>query len=88
MWILSLLDTILYRCAKAKAEVVAKDEREGGLRAILNYGHTVGHAIEMVTNYRVFNHGEAVALGMIAAGAIAVEMGLWSSGRARSPIRN
>jgi 3-dehydroquinate synthase len=73
-----LLDTILYRCAKAKAEVVAKDEKEGGLRAILNYGHTVGHAIEMVTNYRVFNHGEAVALGMIAAGAIAVEMGLWT----------
>jgi 3-dehydroquinate synthase len=72
-----LLDTILYRCAKAKAEVVAKDEREGGLRAILNYGHTVGHAIEMVTNYRVFNHGEAVALGMIAAGAIAVELDLW-----------
>ncbi|WP_041698549.1 3-dehydroquinate synthase [Thalassoporum mexicanum] len=73
----NLLDTILYRCAKAKAEVVAKDEKEGGLRAILNYGHTVGHAIEMVTNYRLFNHGEAVALGMIAAGAIAVAMGLW-----------
>lgn len=74
-----LLHTILYRCAKAKAEVVAKDEKEGDLRAILNYGHTVGHVIESVTNYRLFNHGEAVGLGMIIAGAIAVDMGLWSA---------
>ncbi len=73
-----LLQTILYRCAKAKAEVVSKDEKEGNLRAILNYGHTVGHAIESVTNYRLYNHGEAVGLGMIIAGAIAVELGLWS----------
>jgi 3-dehydroquinate synthase len=74
-----LLQTILYRCAKAKAEVVSKDEKEGNLRAILNYGHTVGHAIESVTNYRLYNHGEAVGLGMIIAGAIAVELGLWST---------
>ena len=73
-----LLHTILYRCAKAKAEVVSKDEKEGNLRAILNYGHTVGHAIESITNYRLFNHGEAVGLGMIIAGAIAVDLGLWS----------
>lgn len=73
-----LLQTILYRCAKAKAEVVSKDEKEGNLRAILNYGHTVGHAIESVTNYRLYNHGEAVGLGMIIAGAIAVDLGLWS----------
>ncbi len=74
-----LLQTILYRCAKAKAEVVSKDEREGNLRAILNYGHTVGHAIESVTNYRLYNHGEAVGLGMVIAGAIAVDLGLWSA---------
>lgn len=74
-----LLQTILYRCAKAKADVVSKDEKEGNLRAILNYGHTVGHAIESVTNYRLYNHGEAVGLGMIIAGAIAVDLGLWSS---------
>ncbi len=74
-----LLHTILYRCAKAKAEVVSKDEKEGNLRAILNYGHTVGHAIESVTNYRLYNHGEAIALGMIVAGAIAVDLGLWSA---------
>ena len=73
-----LLQTILYRCAKAKAEVVSKDEKEGNLRAILNYGHTVGHAIESVTNYRLYNHGEAVGLGMLIAGAIAVDLGLWS----------
>ncbi|MBD2176519.1 3-dehydroquinate synthase [Pseudanabaena sp. FACHB-1998] len=74
-----LLQTILYRCAKAKAEVVSKDEKEGNLRAILNYGHTVGHSIESVTNYRIYNHGEAVGLGMIIAGAIAVDLGLWSA---------
>jgi 3-dehydroquinate synthase len=74
-----LLQTILYRCAKAKAEVVSKDEKEGNLRAILNYGHTVGHAIESVTNYRLYNHGEAVGLGMIIAGAIAVDLNLWSA---------
>lgn len=73
-----LLQTILYRCAKAKAEVVSKDEKEGNLRAILNYGHTVGHAIESVTNYRLYNHGEAVGLGMVIAGAIAVNLGLWT----------
>ncbi|MFM7885945.1 MAG: 3-dehydroquinate synthase [Pseudanabaena sp.] len=74
-----LLQTILYRCAKAKAEVVSRDEKEGNLRAILNYGHTVGHAIESVTNYRHYNHGEAVGLGMLIAGAIAVDLGLWSA---------
>lgn len=74
-----LLQAILYRCAKAKAEVVSKDEKEGNLRAILNYGHTVGHAIESVTNYRLYNHGEGVGLGMVIAGAIAVEMDMWSA---------
>ncbi len=73
-----LLQQILYRCAKAKAEVVSQDEREGGLRAILNYGHTIGHAIESATNYQQFNHGEAVALGMLCAGMIARELDLWS----------
>lgn len=74
-----LLTKILHSSCQAKAEVVSKDEREGGLRAILNYGHTIGHAIESLTHYRTFKHGEAVALGMIAAGQIAVELGLWSA---------
>jgi 3-dehydroquinate synthase len=75
---LELLSTILTRSARAKAEIVSKDEYElTGLRATLNYGHTIGHAIESVTNYQV-NHGEAVALGMVAAGKLAVELQLWT----------
>ena len=48
-----------------------QDEREDGLRRILNFGHTVGHALEAITNYRRFRHGEAVAFGMLAAAAMA-----------------
>lgn len=55
---------IIKRSCEIKAEVVSKDERESGLRAILNYGHTIGHAIETVTKYKRFLHGEAVAIGM------------------------
>lgn len=72
-----LLQNILIRSCQAKVQVVTKDEKEAGLRAILNYGHTIGHAIESLTGYRQFNHGEAVALGMVAVGQIAVELGLW-----------
>jgi 3-dehydroquinate synthase len=72
-----LLQHLLTRSCQAKAHVVSKDEKESGLRAILNYGHTIGHAVESLTGYKVVNHGEAVAIGMVAAGAIAVEMGLW-----------
>jgi 3-dehydroquinate synthase len=73
-----LLQEVLTRSAQAKAQVVGKDERESGLREILNYGHTVGHAVESLTGYTVVNHGEAVGIGMEAAGRIAVVMGLWS----------
>jgi len=55
---------IIKRSCDIKAEVVSKDERESGLRAILNYGHTIGHAIETVTEYKRYLHGEAVAIGM------------------------
>ncbi|MFA5839299.1 MAG: 3-dehydroquinate synthase [Candidatus Margulisiibacteriota bacterium] len=65
---------IVKESAKIKARVVSEDEKEAGLRMILNYGHTVGHAIESATNYRKFMHGEAVALGMIAAAYIAEEL--------------
>jgi 3-dehydroquinate synthase len=58
------LTHVVQRSCEIKAEVVAKDEREAGLRAILNYGHTIGHAIETVTEYKRFLHGEAVAIGM------------------------
>ncbi len=73
-----LLQRLLERSAAAKARVVAADEREGGLRAILNYGHTLGHAVENLSGYGTWLHGEAVGLGMLAAGDIAVAMGLWS----------
>lgn len=73
-----LLNDILTRSCQAKADVVSQDEKESGLRAILNYGHTIGHAIESLTNYETFIHGEAVAIGMVIAGRIAVKMGLWS----------
>jgi 3-dehydroquinate synthase len=72
-----LLD-VLRRSCQAKADVVSQDEKESGLRAILNYGHTIGHAIESLTHYRTFNHGEAVGLGMIAVGEIAARLQLWS----------
>jgi 3-dehydroquinate synthase len=75
----TLLHTLLERSAAAKALVVAADEREGGLRAILNYGHTLGHVVETLCGYGTWLHGEAVAIGMAAAGAIAVETGLWSA---------
>ncbi|MFI5007950.1 MAG: 3-dehydroquinate synthase [Solirubrobacterales bacterium] len=61
---------------RVKAEVVEKDEREGGLRMVLNLGHTLGHALEAVTSYRRFTHGEAVGWGMIGAAWIARRRGL------------
>jgi len=73
-----LLQTLLERSAAAKARVVAADEREGGLRAILNYGHTLGHVLETLSGYGTFLHGEAVAIGMLAAGELSLELGLWS----------
>ena len=60
---------------RIKADVVSKDERESGLRRILNYGHTVGHALEAVTKYRRFRHGEAIAIGMLAAADLAAARG-------------
>jgi len=71
------LDWLIARNVSLKASVVASDEKESGLRAILNYGHTIGHAIEAVTEYRQYNHGEAVILGMAAAGEISRQMGVW-----------
>ena len=82
-----LLQTILVRSAQAKADVVSQDEKEAGLRAILNYGHTIGHAVESLTNYQQFVHGEAVAIGMVAAGKIATVMGLWTEEEANRQER-
>jgi 3-dehydroquinate synthase len=65
---------IVARCCELKAEVVRQDEREGGLRAILNYGHTFGHAVEMLSDFTI-SHGEAVAMGMVMAAELAVITG-------------
>ena len=70
---------IQVRCCELKARVVAEDEREFGLRAVLNYGHTIGHALEAAGNYRSLKHGEAVLLGMVAEAFIAQQMGLLSA---------
>ena len=78
-----LLEMMITRSCQAKAEVVSQDEKESGLRAILNYGHTIAHAVESLTHYKQFVHGEAVAIGMVAAGKIAVEMGLWTKEEAK-----
>ena len=72
------LQRLLERSAAAKARIVAADEREGGLRAILNYGHTLGHVVETLCGYGTFLHGEAVGMGMLAAGELSLLMGLWS----------
>lgn len=69
---------IVKKSCDIKAQVVAVDEREMGLRAILNYGHTFGHAIETLTNYQKYRHGEAVAIGMVWAAKLAAEIGMLS----------
>lgn len=71
----AFLEEIIFRCASIKAAVVGEDEKDTGLRNILNFGHTVGHAIETVSDFRV-GHGKAVAAGMIAAGRVSQKMGL------------
>jgi 3-dehydroquinate synthase len=70
------LTHIIKRSCEIKAEVVSKDEREGGLRAVLNYGHTIGHAIETATGYTTYIHGEAVAMGMHCAARLASSLGM------------
>jgi len=72
----SVLDSLIPRNVQIKARVVSRDERESGLREILNYGHTFAHALESVTKYRRYQHGEAVAWGMIAAAFLGHELGL------------
>jgi len=64
------LEWLIAECVQVKAAVVAADERESGLRRILNFGHTIGHALEAETSYKQYLHGEAVAWGMVAASMI------------------
>jgi len=73
------LSHIIRRSCEIKAEVVSRDEREAGLRAVLNYGHTIGHAIETATGYRQYLHGEAVAIGMCIEARLSRLLGLMGS---------
>ena len=68
------LPSIVSRCCEIKAEVVRQDEREGGLRGILNFGHTLGHAIENAAGYGEYLHGEAIAVGMVYAARLSVAL--------------
>ncbi|MBI5400433.1 3-dehydroquinate synthase [Candidatus Saganbacteria bacterium] len=73
---LKVWQTIVAESAKIKATVVSHDEMETGRRMILNFGHTIGHALESLTHYKAYNHGEAVAIGMVATAKIAQEINL------------
>ncbi len=71
-----VLEKAIERSVELKAEVVNLDEKESGIRAVLNYGHTFGHVIENETKYTQYVHGEAVAIGIMMANALAVELGM------------
>jgi 3-dehydroquinate synthase len=68
------LAAVVARCCAIKAEVVGQDETESGLRAILNFGHTIGHAIEAISGYGTYLHGEAIAIGQVAAAELSAAL--------------
>ena len=74
------LDYLIYQSVQNKAEIVARDEKEAGVRALLNFGHSFGHALEAVTRYSTFLHGEAVAIGMVTAARLSESRGLCGEG--------
>lgn len=77
------IDTLLQRCIQAKADVVAQDEHDTGLRMTLNFGHTIGHAVETCQHYQGLRHGEAVAMGMAVMTRLTEHMGLTEQGTAQ-----
>ncbi len=86
---ISFLHEVVMRCATIKAAVVAEDERDTGARMLLNYGHTFGHALESLTGYLAYSHGEAVALGMLMAASYSEAAGIAAPGlvrKHRSPL--
>jgi 3-dehydroquinate synthase len=80
-----VLEKIIYTCCSIKADVVAEDEQEANVRRILNYGHTIGHAVEAVSNFAII-HGNGVAIGMVAAARISVMKDLMSEAEAAKII--
>jgi 3-dehydroquinate synthase len=79
-WPASEIEAAIASACAIKADVVTRDEREGGLRRVLNLGHTLGHALESVSRYRRFTHGEAVGWGLVGAAAIAEGRGILAPG--------
>jgi 3-dehydroquinate synthase len=80
------LEEAISRSCEIKARIVEKDELDSALRAILNFGHTVGHALEAITHYRVYRHGEAIAAGMVTASLIGEAVGLTPEAATRALI--
>jgi 3-dehydroquinate synthase len=80
-----IIEEVVSGCAAIKAEIVSQDEKDLGLRNILNYGHTVGHAIETVSEFS-WKHGQAVAAGMVAAALISYRMGILPGSDTKSII--
>jgi len=80
----AVLEDVIARCVAAKARIVAEDERDASARLVLNYGHTLGHALERLDSFRGRTHGEAVALGMVFAAALAESRGLAAGLRERT----
>jgi len=68
------LAAVIARCCEIKADVVGQDETESGLRAILNFGHTIGHALEAISHYGKYLHGEAIAIGQVAAAGLSAQL--------------
>jgi 3-dehydroquinate synthase len=69
----SQLNEIIGRCTKLKADIIVEDERENGKRRILNFGHTIGHALETYFGFNILRHGEAIAYGILAAAELSIE---------------
>ena len=81
-----MMVSLIVRSVEIKAEIVSRDEREEGLRKVLNFGHTIGHAVEMASGYSLL-HGEAVAIGMALESRLAELLGLAQTGTAATVIR-
>lgn len=81
--ILENSETIIYRSCNVKRKIVVEDEFEGGVRMYLNFGHTIGHAVEQTAGYGKVMHGEAVAIGMVQISRVAEEKGLMPKGITR-----
>jgi len=82
--------SVIMQCCRIKADIIVQDETETGVRAHLNYGHTIGHAVETLTGYTSFLHGEAVAIGMLTAARVSRRLGFCSEndvGRVESLLR-